>query len=273
MDCLLLSPADEARKSECCILIHCMAGVSRSVTLTIAYLMHRFRMSMQSAYQFVKEKRPAISPNLNFMGQLVEFERELELTPTQSASFQLNDYLPSSEQEKLSERLKRGAGSSSSSSNENTPESSKVPTSGPSLFVLKLPAPKHRKGKTKKLSHPPVAAGAIDKAADDFEESSSSYHSGAIVKPFVTTVEPKLTGSPEDRSSVEHAAIKQPSSNRFRKNNPIVEHLDSISTGEKGSELKSSSSPVLSELQMEHKVEAVVRSFETLSTDSPKNLH
>ena len=230
-------------------------------------------MSMQSAYQFVKEKRPAISPNLNFMGQLVEFERELELTPPQAVSFQLNDFLPSSEQEKLSERLRMGGGSSSSSSNENTPESNKVPASGPSLFVLKLPAPKHRKGKNKKLSHPPqVVAGPIDKAADDFGESSS-HLSGAMVKPFVSTFEPKLKGSPEDRSSLEHATIQQPSSNCFRKSNPIAEHLDSISTGEKGSELNSSSSPVLSGLQMDRKVEAVIRSFEKLSIDSPKNLH
>ena len=51
-----------------------MAGISRSVTLTIAYLMRHFGLAMQTAYQYVKDRRPAISPNLNFMGQLVEFE-------------------------------------------------------------------------------------------------------------------------------------------------------------------------------------------------------
>ncbi|KAL5509549.1 hypothetical protein EMCRGX_G004940 [Ephydatia muelleri] len=52
-----------------------MAGISRSATLVIAYLMQYYGLPMQQAYQFVKDKRPTSSPNLNFMGQLVEFDR------------------------------------------------------------------------------------------------------------------------------------------------------------------------------------------------------
>jgi dual specificity MAP kinase phosphatase len=69
----------EARSSKSSVLIHCVAGISRSVTVTIAYLMKQYNMPLQKAYDHVKRRRPAISPNLNFMGQLLEYERMLDL--------------------------------------------------------------------------------------------------------------------------------------------------------------------------------------------------
>ncbi|XP_078413135.1 dual specificity protein phosphatase 10 [Cetorhinus maximus] len=68
---------EEAHQSSKGLLIHCQAGVSRSATIVIAYLMKHTRMTMTDAYKFVKGKRPIISPNLNFMGQLLEFEEDL----------------------------------------------------------------------------------------------------------------------------------------------------------------------------------------------------
>ncbi|XP_041353489.1 dual specificity protein phosphatase 10-like [Gigantopelta aegis] len=59
------------------ILIHCHAGVSRSATITIAYILKHTKMTMTDAYKYVKGKRAIISPNFNFMGQLMEFERDL----------------------------------------------------------------------------------------------------------------------------------------------------------------------------------------------------
>ncbi|XP_078423896.1 dual specificity protein phosphatase 6-like [Cetorhinus maximus] len=71
---------DEARNQSCGVLVHCLAGISRSVTVTVAYLMQKLNLSMNDAYDIVKMKKSNISPNFNFMGQLLDFERTLGLS-------------------------------------------------------------------------------------------------------------------------------------------------------------------------------------------------
>lgn len=80
---LFFPSTEEAHQAGQGLLIHCQAGVSRSATIVIAYLMKHTWMTMTDAYKFVKSRRPIISPNLNFMGQLLEFEEDLNngITP------------------------------------------------------------------------------------------------------------------------------------------------------------------------------------------------
>lgn len=72
-----ISFIDEARRLQCGVLVHCLAGISRSVTVTVAYLMSSLSLSLEDAYEFVKRCRPTASPSLNFMGQLMDFETTL----------------------------------------------------------------------------------------------------------------------------------------------------------------------------------------------------
>lgn len=56
------------------ILVHCNAGVSRSASICIAYLMQSHRMTFDDAYALVKSKRECIQPNHGFLKQLKELQ-------------------------------------------------------------------------------------------------------------------------------------------------------------------------------------------------------
>ena len=56
------------------ILVHCVAGVSRSASVCIAYLMKYKNMSLKAAYTHVFDRRPCIFPNFGFWRQLCTYE-------------------------------------------------------------------------------------------------------------------------------------------------------------------------------------------------------
>jgi len=62
-------------------LVHCVAGINRSATIVIAWLMRANKWSLLSALTYVKRKRDSIYPAA-YLGQLVEWEQRLskELT-------------------------------------------------------------------------------------------------------------------------------------------------------------------------------------------------
>jgi len=57
------------------VLVHCAAGVSRSASVVIAYVMRRHRIPFAAARARVKAARRAINPNLGFALQLRMMDR------------------------------------------------------------------------------------------------------------------------------------------------------------------------------------------------------
>ncbi len=55
--------------------MHCVAGVSRSATVVVGYLMCKRGWGFQRALSAVLDARPWVSPNLGFRAQLRELER------------------------------------------------------------------------------------------------------------------------------------------------------------------------------------------------------
>ena len=60
------------------LLVHCAAGRSRSATCLMAYYIKYRGLSFDSAFAFIKKKRPIICPNIGFQHQLKIFEKEIK---------------------------------------------------------------------------------------------------------------------------------------------------------------------------------------------------
>lgn len=58
------------------VLVHCFAGMSRSASLLIAYLIHKNNWALGKALAFCQNKRPIVQPNPGFLKQLRKFEND-----------------------------------------------------------------------------------------------------------------------------------------------------------------------------------------------------
>ncbi|KAM9961521.1 hypothetical protein ACTFIR_004374 [Dictyostelium discoideum] len=59
------------------VLIHCRAGVSRSASATMAFVMMKNSLKFQEAFDITIKGRPRIYPNIGFINQLKKFEKDL----------------------------------------------------------------------------------------------------------------------------------------------------------------------------------------------------
>lgn len=66
---------DECRTNNSKILIHCAAGISRSVSVCLMYVMSRFDMSSNDALKLIRQARPCANPNAGFLHQIRLFEK------------------------------------------------------------------------------------------------------------------------------------------------------------------------------------------------------
>ncbi|XP_076878860.1 dual specificity protein phosphatase 1 [Brachyhypopomus gauderio] len=76
---------DSVRNNGGRVFVHCRAGISRSATICLAYVMRTNQVRLDEAFEFVKQRRSIISPNFSFMGQLLQFESQVLATCSSQA--------------------------------------------------------------------------------------------------------------------------------------------------------------------------------------------
>ena len=57
--------------------MHCSAGVSRSATVVIGYLMMKWNLPLKYAFKICKKLRPATWPNKGFLDMLMNMEHDI----------------------------------------------------------------------------------------------------------------------------------------------------------------------------------------------------
>lgn len=69
----------KAHENNGVVFVHCWAGMSRSATLVITYLMQLEKISFNEAYKRVAMVKPDIRPNEGFVFQMRQFEKQLDI--------------------------------------------------------------------------------------------------------------------------------------------------------------------------------------------------
>lgn len=59
------------------ILVHCRAGISRSASIVVYYLMRKMGLSYDQALKYLRDRRPIVSPNAWYEKQLRDMDIEI----------------------------------------------------------------------------------------------------------------------------------------------------------------------------------------------------
>lgn len=59
------------------VLVICAAGISRSSTIVISYIMNYYELNLKDAFNYVRNKRNRICPNKKFLRCLFDYEMKL----------------------------------------------------------------------------------------------------------------------------------------------------------------------------------------------------
>ena len=78
---------DKVAASDGKVLVHCRAGRSRSVSIVVAWAMKSRGWTLARAWQAVSQARENARPNMGFMMQLMQLERQLHKREDNSHDF------------------------------------------------------------------------------------------------------------------------------------------------------------------------------------------
>lgn len=59
------------------VFVHCAAGVSRSATIVMAYIMQTMKKTYKQSFEYVQSRRLVVCPNDGFVTQLRSYEKQL----------------------------------------------------------------------------------------------------------------------------------------------------------------------------------------------------
>lgn len=70
-------------------LVHCYAGISRSSTIVISYLIKHKDFTLKNALEHCRNIRPIVNPNIGFLNQLESYEKDNFTRDSNEEIFQL----------------------------------------------------------------------------------------------------------------------------------------------------------------------------------------